>query len=191
MLRGMSRLLSDGVPQINTDLSVSILNETGAEIHRLPPTALTRGGIGYVYERLVCIHYINNGYAVAHRAPLGFLDQGVDLVAERPGERIFVQCKFTLKPMGPKKVEQLLYAASQFIKSNLSTESNYFDLVVPNQEVAFPSSRMRKMRTPSALKIFQRYNQTQKQIKLRINEVPIEFPENFSLNADLAKSEVI
>jgi hypothetical protein len=177
MLRGMSRLLADGVPRINTDLSVSVLNDAGAEIHRLPPTALTRGGIGYVYERLVCIHYITNGYTVSHRASLGFLDQGIDLIAERPGERIFVQCKFTLKSMGPKRVEQLLYAASKFIKSNLSTESNYFDLVIPSKEIAFPPHKIRNMRASSPLKAFQQYNKTQNLIKLRINEVPIETPE--------------
>lgn len=183
MLRGMNRLLADGIPRINNDLSVSVLNEFGTEIHRLPPAALAKGGIGYVYERMVCVHYRKNGYEVSHRASLGFLDQGVDLVAERPGEKIFVQCKFTLSSMSPKKVETLLYAASRFIKANLSTERNFFDLVVPNKEMAFPSPKNSSKRASSSLRAFQRYNQTQNLIKLRINEVPIDIPEEIVLQS--------
>jgi len=183
MLRGMNRLLSDGTPRINADLSVSVLNDIGTEIHRIPPMGLTNGGIGYVYERLVCIHYKNNGYAVAHRASLGYLDRGVDLVAERPGEKIFVQCKFTLSSMSTQKVEQLLHAASQFVQANLSPQKNYFDLVIPSKALAFPSPRRSNKGIAKSLRAFLLYNQTQHQVQLRINEVDIEVPYDLLIGA--------
>jgi Holliday junction resolvase-like predicted endonuclease len=180
MLRGMNRLLAAGHPRINPDLSVSVLDPLGNEVHRLPPMALTKGGIGYVYERVVCIHYANMGYAVSHRASLGYLDQGIDMVAERPGEKVFIQCKYTSQAFSPKKIETLLYAASRFIADNLGPQMNQFDLVVPNESIAFPPRKPGRS-ARAARDVFMRHNRTQSLIRLRITEVPIDIPDEILL----------
>lgn len=135
--------------------------------------------MGYFFERIVCLHYEKLAYEVEERSCLGYQDRGVDLVASKHGERVFVQCKFTLQSLGPKKVEELLYAASSFVRENLSGGVNYFDLVVPSLELAFPTKRSK--RSPSARHAFVRHNGLQNKVKLRLVEVPIELPDEFEL----------
>lgn len=181
MLKGLNKLLRDGVPRLNSDLSISVIDETGKEIRRLPSSTLTQGGIGYVYERIVCLHYKALGYQVEHRASLGYNDCGVDLVAEKEEERIFVQCKFTLRSMGKQKIEQLLCAASSFVKANLCTHMNYFDLAVPSKALAFPHKRNNRAVNSAGSSAFLRYNQTQHAVTLRIVEIPMEIPSSFDI----------
>jgi hypothetical protein len=145
----------------------------------IPAAAFVGGGMGYFFERIACLHYESLGYEVQERSSLGFLDRGVDLIADSPGERVFVQCKFTLQSMGPKKVEELLYAASAFVSRNLCDGANYFDLVVPSLALAFPVRRGKN--TSSARHAFVRHNRLQHTVKLRLVEVPIELPEKFQL----------
>ena len=162
---------------LNADLSVSVYASDESIICTIPAAAFVGGGMGYFFERIVCLHYQQLGYQVEERSCLGYQDRGVDLVANAPGERVFVQCKFTLQSMGAKKVEELLYAASVFVSENLSRGANYFDLVVPSLALAFPAKRGR--RNASARHAFIRHNGLQNKVKLRLREVPIELPEQF------------
>lgn len=171
MQRGLSKKLMKGVPQLNSDMSVTVTANDGSIIHVIPSSALARGGIGYLYERIVGLHYERIGYSVEYRCHLGFMDRGVDLVAKNETECHFIQCKFTLKSMSRAKVESLLFAASAFVQKNLEPISNHFDLVVPSKETAFPERRQ------TAQRAFFRYNTTQRQVRLNIVEVPIEVPE--------------
>ncbi|AVS85859.1 hypothetical protein C8239_14785 [Paracidovorax avenae] len=176
MQPGLSAQLRRGRPSINADLSISVFAADGSQICLIPSRALVRGGIGYVFERFACLDYERRGYVVEQRSSLGYLDRGIDLVADAPGERIFVQCKFTLQSFGPKKIEQLLYAASSFIKHNLIDGTNYFDLVVPALEIAFPRNRRNGGRN-AAYEAFLARNRLQRSVVLRVVEVPIELPD--------------
>lgn len=175
MQRGLSRKLRQGRPVLNADLSVSVYGSDESLICLIPAAAFVGGGMGYFFERIVCLHYQRLGYEVEERSCLGYQDRGVDLVANAPGERVFVLCKFTLQSMGAKKVEELLHAASVFVSENLSCGANYFDLAVPSLALAFPAKRGR--RTPLARHAFVRHNGLQHKVKLRLLEVPIELPE--------------
>lgn len=186
--QGLSGKLRQGRPVLNADLSVSVYDNDEKLICLLPAAALVGGGMGYFFERIVCLRYEELGYAVQERSCLGYLDRGVDLLASAPGERVFVQCKFALKSMGPKKVEELLYAASAFVMENLCDGANYFDLVVPSLTLAFPAKRGKG--ASSALHAFVRHNRLQHKVKLRLVEVPIELPEVFQLPAVAAAASV-
>lgn len=160
MKTGLNRRLRRGTPQLNSDLSVTVFGSDGAVLERIPPADLVRGGYGYLYERLVGLHYLSTGYEVDFRGGrLGFRDRGVDLVAARPGELRFVQCKFKFQAISPVQVERLLYAASAFVAENQKAARHlYFDLVVPSVAHAFPARRERENR---ALAAFLLYNKTQ------------------------------
>jgi len=171
MQRGLNKKLMAGVPRLNPDLSVTVTAEDGSIAHVIPSNVLTKSGIGYLYERLVGLHYQRIGYCVEYRCHLGFRDRGVDLVARNQTECRFIQCKFTLQAMGAAKVESLLFAASSFVSENLEALENHFDLVVPSKKAAFPEGRRR------AEQAFLRYNATQHKVHLNLVEVPIEVPE--------------
>jgi Holliday junction resolvase-like predicted endonuclease len=135
--------------------------------------------MGYLFERIVCLHYEAHGYLVKQRAGLGFRDQGVDLIANAPGERIFVQCKFTMRSIGPQQVERLLWAASKFIRDHRCSGENFFDLVVPCTALAFPVKR--PAGRSAALHAFMRHNELQRQVALRLVEVPLPLPEHMDV----------
>lgn len=171
MQSGLNKKLMTGVPKLNPDLSVTVLAEDGTIVHIIPANALIEGGIGCLYERVVGLHYEEIGYLVEYRCHLGFSDRGVDLVARRHNECRFIQCKFTLRPMSPARVESLLFSASSFVHENLGPIGNHFDLVVPVKRIAFPVERRR------AEQAFLRYNSTQRTIQLNLVEVPLEIPD--------------
>lgn len=187
MERGLNRKLMAGVPKLNPDLSITVTAEDGQIVHTIHPRALTRGGIGFLYERLVGLHYERSGYVVEYRSHLGYFDAGVDLIARDERRCRFIQCKFTLKSMSRAKVETLLFAASKFVRSNLEPRKNHFDLVVPSEEIAFPRRQRRKNASSlpnAAREAFLKYNATQHQVQLSIVEVPMELPEFFVLDTD-------
>ena len=106
-------MLLSGTPCVHKDLSITILDPVGNTLHTIPPAALAGGGFGYVYERLVGIHYEAQGFSVEYRSRLGYLDRGVDLVADRSDCRLFIQCKCSFVPFSPKKIEELLAVRRQ------------------------------------------------------------------------------
>ena len=135
--------------------------------------------MGYFFERIVCLHYSHLGFAVEERSCLGYNDRGIDLVADRAGERVFVQCKFTFAPISPKRIEEVLFAASAFVRANRCSGANYFDLVVPSLELAFPPRRPRRRVT--AQQAFLRHNDLQNAVKLRLVEVSVDLPDLIEL----------
>lgn len=181
MQRGLSKKLMAGVPRINTDLSISVLDGTGSLVHLIPAEALASGGVGYLYERLVGLDYERRGYNVEYRSHLGYRDAGVDLIAVDSEEKRFVQCKFTLHSMGRGKIEELLYKASKFVKANLGHQKNHFDLVVPDEAAAFPHPGHRNLAKNIAKRVYLRYNETQNDIQLHIVEIPMPLPDSIKL----------
>lgn len=174
-----------GVPRLNSDLSVTVTNMDMQVVHIIPPYALTRGGIGFLYERLVGLHYEAKGYNVEYRNRLGYFDAGVDLIANKEKERRFIQCKFRTKSISQSEVERLLLAASTFVKNNLAPRGNHFDLAIPFEFMAFPLPRSTKKSRPTsnlARSAFLKYNAIQSQIQLHIVEIPMEIPDMLTVN---------
>ena len=164
------------MPRLNEDLSLAVIGADGGVLHSIPPSALASGGIGYVYERIVALEYEAEGYTVEQRSSLGYGDMGIDLTCDKPNERIFVQCKFGLKPFSVSKIEELLFKASKYVKSNTCAGANYFDLVIPNAQLAFPTpkkARIDSRHQNKAKFAFLRHNTLQAAITLRIREVPV------------------
>ena len=172
-------MLLSGTPCVHKDLSITILDPVGNTLHTIPPAALAGGGFGYVYERLVGIHYESQGFSVEYRSRLGYLDRGVDLVADRSDCRLFIQCKCSFVPFSPKKIEELLAKASLYVRENLVARRNSFLLVVPSIELAFPTPRPKRGKsfTPNrARHAFLRYNAMQPDVRLELVEVSISVP---------------
>lgn len=139
------------MPCLNPDLSVSVTAEDGQLIHTIPSQALTGGGIGFLYERIVGLHYEQGGYTVEYRGHLGYLDAGIDLIARNDNQCRFVQCKFTLQSISRAKVEKLLFAASAFVMNNLGPHENYFDLAVLSEAIAFPVRQSKRKGSPTQI----------------------------------------
>ena len=61
---------------------------------------------GVDYENYVESLLLSGGFEVARTPTTG--DQGVDLVAEKNGIRIAIQCKYYSKPVGNKAVQEVI-----------------------------------------------------------------------------------
>ena len=179
MQPGLSRKLLAGIPRIDKDLSITVVDSYGNTLHTISPAALAGGGFGYVYERLVGLQYESQGFCVEYRSRLGYHDRGVDLIADRSDCRIFVQCKCSFVPFSPGKIETLLAKASSFVKANLTEHSNQFVLVVPSLELAFPKRKSKGGKSPApnrAHHAFLKYNSLQSDVRLEVVEVPVSVP---------------
>lgn len=73
------------------------------------PADSRRDGRGY--ERFVASRLVQAGFSVTYTPASG--DQGVDLLAERDGRRVAIQCKDYAKPAGNDAVQQI-YAGARF-----------------------------------------------------------------------------
>lgn len=62
------------------------------------------------FELAVAKHYINMGYSV--RVVGGANDKGIDVIATKPGEEVFIQCKKHSKNIGPAVVREFIGALS-------------------------------------------------------------------------------
>jgi Holliday junction resolvase-like predicted endonuclease len=178
-VRGLSRRLLAGVPRLNLDTSVSVLDPEGAQIDMIPRSHLRPSDYGYVYERLVGLDYEARGFAVQYRMQFGYQDSGVDLVCERADQVRFVQCKYVGGTISRAKVEKLLYSASAFVARHSGLDRQlFFDLAVPCIALAFPTrvTRRSKRTVPNvALASFERYNQLQRRVRLNVVEVLPQF----------------
>jgi restriction system protein len=84
------------------------------EIARLPESTIEQwtmaGAIasGEEFEHFVSGQLEDSGWSVRHTGKSG--DQGADLVAEKPGVSVAVQCKLYAQPVGNKAVQEALAA---------------------------------------------------------------------------------
>lgn len=175
---GINRRLMAGPVLIGDDSVVRVLGPDGEVIDTFHSKDLSRGGWGAVYERCVGLHYEDLGYQVTYRgATLGYLDQGVDLVASRGQETRFIQCKFKRSSLGPTQVEWLLCKASTFVSREAKGRNQFFELVVPSINQAFPQRKAKRERSEikpnSALLRLLSYNNTQSQVKIVVTEYPL------------------
>ena len=68
------------------------------------------------FENLISKKFIINGWKTMETSRTG--DQGADVIAEKNGKKIIVQCKLYSKPVGNKAVQEV-FAAKQFYNGDL------------------------------------------------------------------------
>lgn len=97
---------------------------TSLQVETLAPLpASTEAGDGQGYEREVASLMTRLGFDVRFTSVTG--DQGVDLIAEREGLRLAIQCKNYSKPVGNNAVQQV-FAGAQFYQAGAAA------VVAPN-----------------------------------------------------------
>lgn len=108
------------IPHFNRALFKATLDRKLAayEVAR-PEEAETTGPItsGTDYEHLCAALLQKAGWSI--QITKGSGDQGADVIAERSGKRVVVQCKFYSKPVGNKAVQEVV-AAKQFVGADLA-----------------------------------------------------------------------
>ncbi|MBU9379011.1 restriction endonuclease [Burkholderia gladioli] len=134
--------------------------------------------MGYVYERHVGLQFEADGYAVTYRGlQSGFVDNGVDLILERDGEIIYVQCKYaTVKRLNANHIRWILHKADAFLARQYQGHHLHFHLVVPNSKQCFSSIKLKLngvVRTYSTARYFEEHNNLQNHVRLKVVEIPM------------------
>lgn len=131
---------------------------------------------GPVYEVFTGESFEREGYSVVYRgATLGYVDGGIDLVASKGSELLFLQCKHG-KIAGRQRIETMLYAASSFLHGQYAGDRLQFRIVVPSISAAFAVERRVKGRVDVDLRWY-RYlmskNDVQKKVRIEVLELPM------------------
>jgi restriction system protein len=98
------------------------------EIRKLPDSTVeqwTMAGAsasGEEFEHFVSDHLEDSGWHVRHTGRSG--DQGADLVAEKAGVSVAVQCKMYAQPVGNKAVQEALAAQRYYATDHAAVVSN-------------------------------------------------------------------
>jgi restriction system protein len=98
------------------------------EIARLPASTVEQWTManavatGEEFEHFVSDRLEDSGWSVRHTARSG--DQGADLVAEKPGVSVAVQCKLYTQPVGNKAVQEALAAQRYYATTHAAVISN-------------------------------------------------------------------
>lgn len=95
---------------------------------------------GYVYEKYVGQVLESEGFKVTYNGFNGFVDGGVDLIAEKGNSVTFIQCKYSQKKkLGRSQIEHILFKASKKLFKAYTDRSKQlaFALVVHSKESNF------------------------------------------------------
>lgn len=177
---GIARILKQGKLHLNT-VENRIEIDHGSIF--IPYLEVKPTDWGFVYEKYVGQIFEAEGYQVIYRGlETGFLDQGIDLIAEKQGSVLYIQCKYRSQKLTKSHIEWILYKASKIL---LDQHSKYackitFMLVINKLEDNF-SKRIPKgfnYHLTSANKVvyplleyFLSHNHTQDKIKLDYREI--------------------
>ncbi|HZK07254.1 MAG TPA: restriction endonuclease [Bacteroidales bacterium] len=138
---------------------------------------------GQVYEKFVGQHLEEEGYKVQYDGlNLGFLDGGIDLIAENENHINFIQCKFFKNKIGKSQIDWILYKASnKLLKQYKSSDKKLiFTLVVNDVESNFAKKAKTKLKLTftESLKIkyfwlqyFLDHKHIQDKVKLEFKEI--------------------
>jgi restriction system protein len=98
------------------------------EIRKLPESTIEQWTManaiatGEEFEHFVSAQLADSGWSVRHTAGSG--DQGADLVAEKPGLSVAVQCKLYTQPVGNKAVQEAIAAQRYYATDHAAVVSN-------------------------------------------------------------------
>lgn len=129
-------------------------------------------------ETPIGLQFESEGYAVTYRGlQFGFVDNGVDLILERDGETIYVQCKYTLgKRISANEVRWILHKADAYLAKQYQGRRLHFHLVVPDSKRCFSSVKLRLngvVKKHSTARYFEEHNNLQNRVRLKVVEVPM------------------
>lgn len=138
---------------------------------------------GYVYEKYVGQILEEEGYDVTYNGlQKGFLDRGVDLIAQKGNQLNFIQCKYTRGTISKSRIEWILYKASSILFDNYKklNKKLYFTLVVNKKDDCFSTLIPRNFRLNFTettkveypmLQYFLDHNYVQDKVKLEFREI--------------------
>jgi Holliday junction resolvase-like predicted endonuclease len=138
---------------------------------------------GLVYEKYVGQHLENEGYKVKYNGlELGFLDKGIDLIAENENCINFIQCKFSKYKIGKSKINWILYKASNELYEHYKSSEKklIFTLIMNNIQTNISKNTSKKYKltfTESSkikyfwLQYFLDHNHVQDKVKLEFREI--------------------
>lgn len=118
---------------LRTDLGLSdVAHLIEQEIRRLPESTIEQWTMasamasaiasGEEFELFVSDRLEDSGWSVRHTGKSG--DQGADLVAEKAGVSVAVQCKMLAQPVGNKAVQEALAAQRYYATDHAAVISN-------------------------------------------------------------------
>lgn len=109
---GIAKYLKQGFMTIDSEkLLVKVEGVKVFSFERLEPYEQ-----GQVFEKFVGQQYESEGYVVKYNGlEMGFLDRGIDIIAEDNKNIFFIQCKYHNKTFSKNSIEWILYKASNFI----------------------------------------------------------------------------
>jgi Holliday junction resolvase-like predicted endonuclease len=178
---GIARRLTQGKLQLNT-----ILNRIEIEYKEgifIPYLDIAPADWGQVYEKYVGQVLEEEGYQVTYRGlELGFMDQGIDLIAEKENSVLFIQCKYKSQKISKSHIEWILQKASKLLleKHTKYDQKITFLLVVNNlndnfskripKNFNFDLVSSKKVVYP-LLEYFLSHNHTQDKVKLDVREI--------------------
>ncbi|WP_334022705.1 restriction endonuclease [Burkholderia gladioli] len=174
----LGRALRSGHLVFDSEEKVLHVVHDGMALHSISYASLSPSQWGYVYERHVGLQFESEGYAVTYRGlQFGFVDNGVDLILERDGETIYVQCKYTLgKRISANEVRWILHKADAYLAKQYQGRRLHFHLVVPDSKRCFSSVKLRLngvVKKHSTARYFEEHNNLQNRVRLKVVEVPM------------------
>jgi hypothetical protein len=179
-MNGLGKRLRSGHMLINSiSRRIEILGDAGVVIDFIEYDALDNQDWGYVYEKFVGQHLLEEGFDVTYNGlSKGFGDGGIDVIASRSDQTKYIQCKYS-KRMGKARIEDLLWRASSWLCKASLGKNPVFSLAIPSIEGCFgkgdSKNGKRQPGIPLLAKYFLSKNETQRFIKVEILE--IEMPK--------------
>lgn len=177
---GISKYLKTGKIVVNaSDMQIEIL-DTGIIVSY---DSISDSDWGLVYEKYVGQVLEDEGYDVTYNGlEKGFLDRGIDLIAEKDNQINFIQCKYTRGTISKRRIEWILYKASGLLYDTYKKENRKlsFTLIVSDKDECFSKrvpknfrlnfTQTSKIEYPM-IQYFLDHNYIQDKIKLEFREI--------------------
>jgi Holliday junction resolvase-like predicted endonuclease len=177
---GIAKFLKSGKIILNNlEKKIEIINQSNT----LNYIEISSNEWGQVYEKYVGQQLEEEGYKVNYDGlNLGFLDKGIDLIAENENHINFIQCKFSKSKIGKSQIDWILFKASNNLKKQYKSSEKklIFTLVVNDIETNFAKKSTSKFKlkfTDSSkikhfwLQYFLDHNYIQDKVKLEFREI--------------------
>lgn len=179
-MKGICKRISAGHIELrSTKQIIEIIDNEGVVFDHIEYEKLDGQSWGYVYEKIVGQHLIDNGYDVEFNGlKYGFNDGGIDLIARRFDHTKYIQCKYR-KGIKKADLEEVLWKASNWLTKRVLDKNPIFAISVHSIEYGFGKIDAKsKSQLPPLAEYFLSKNQSQKFIKVEILEVEMNRFDN-------------
>ncbi len=177
---GLAKYLKTGEIHIN---AVKKQIEIPERAFVLPYEKIKPQDWGLVYEKYVGQILESEGFYVTYNGlEHGFFDNGIDLIAGKDNQLIFIQCKFLSGIITKSNIDRMLYKASKILFEQFKEHNKklVFILVVNRIEANFSKRKPKKFRLNFSniekvefpiLQYFLDHNYVQAKVKLECREI--------------------